>query len=208
MSVPLEQLIRPRGDLHRFVLETFATTGRSPTLEEVRRRFSLATVGDAEAMVEELARSGAVHRNPGDRGITHAYPFSDEATAHRVRIAGGPEVYAMCAIDALGMPFMLRRDADIASACESCGADVTVAVRDGRAASWAPDGIMVWMKEAGAGCVAATDLCPDLNFFCSPACASAWAAAHPEQHGEQIGLAEALARGRQVFEALLFGSSA
>lgn len=90
----------------------------------------------------------------------------------------------------------------------ACGVDVTVAVRDGRAASWAPDGITVWVKEAAAGCCAATDLCPELNFFCSPACASAWAGAQPEQRGEQIELAEALARGRQAFEGLLYESGA
>jgi hypothetical protein len=205
MSVPLAAVIRPRGELHRFVLETFATAGRSPALEEIRARFQLASLAEAEAMVAALEATGAIHRNPGDTVITHAYPFSNDPTAHRVHLAGGPDVYAMCAVDALGMPFMLRRDADIASVCESCGADVTVALRDGRAAAWAPGGITVWMKELAPGCCPATDLCPDLNFFCSTACAARWAAAHPEQRGDRLDLARAMARGRQVFEGLLEG---
>jgi hypothetical protein len=197
-------LVIARGNaLHQFVLETFAATGRSPTLAQVQERFSLGTLGDADAMVAELARTGAVHRDPGDSTITHAYPFSNEPTAHRVRLEGGTGAYAMCAIDALGMPFMLRKDAEIISACAGCGADVRVEVRGASVSAHAPDGMVVWLGEMAEGCVAATDLCPDLNFFCSPACIGDWSRAHPEKRGARLDLDEAVKRGRQVFEALL-----
>ncbi len=192
-------------DLHRFVLQTFATTGRSPTLEHIQDRFGLPSVDDADRRVSELERRGVIHRNPGDRLITHAYPFSNDTTAHRVRLTGGAEVYAMCAIDALGMPFMLRKDAEIISACAQCGQDVHIYVRDGRVATYAPADVAVWLGEMSAGCVAATDLCPDLNFFCSPTCIDAWTSAHPEKHGERLNFDEALTRGRQVFEGLMYG---
>jgi hypothetical protein len=42
--------------------------------------------------------------------IRAAYPFSATQTPHRVRIAGGAEVWSMCAIDALGIPAMLGRE--------------------------------------------------------------------------------------------------
>lgn len=197
----------PRGDaLHQFVLETFAATGQSPTLEQIRERFSLRTLSEADAMVAALERAGSIHRNPGDGAITHAYPFSNEPTAHRVRLADGPEVFAMCAIDALGMPFMLRKDADVLSTCVGCGAEVRVNVRDGHVTAHTPPDVAVWLGEMSEGCVAATDLCPDLNFFCSPACIDAWTSAHPEKHGQRLNLDEALTRGRQVFEGLLYGT--
>jgi hypothetical protein len=194
------------GDpLHRFILETFATAGRSPTLEEIRVHFTLPTLGEADAMVAALVRSGAVHRDPGDPAITHAYPFSNEPTAHRVHLIGGPDVYAMCAIDALGMPFMLRRGADIDSACAQCGRAVRVKVRAGVVRLHEPPETVVWLADRTEGCVAATDLCPDLNFFCTTEHLRLWAAARPERKGEQLSFDEALARGRQVFEGLLYG---
>lgn len=197
----------PRGDgLHQFVLETFAATGQSPTLEQIQERFSLRTLSEADAMVAALERVGSIHRNAGDGAITHAYPFSNEPTAHRVRLAGGPEVYAMCAIDALGMPFMLRKDADIVSACPECDMEVRVEVRGGHVTAHRPSDVAIWLGEMSEGCVAATDLCPDLNFFCSPTCIDAWTIAHPAKHGERLNFDEAVTRGRQAFEGLLYGT--
>lgn len=194
----------PGGDdLHRFVLETFAVTGRSPTLEQIRSRMSLSTIDEAEESLAELERRGSIHRKPGDGAVTHAYPFSDEPTAHRVRLAGGPEVYAMCAIDALGMPFMLRKDAVIVSTCAGCGRDVRVEIASGRIAAHDPAHVAVWYGTVEQGCVPATDLCPDLNFFCSPEHLAAWSHAQADRTGEALTLDEALRRGRQVFEDLL-----
>jgi hypothetical protein len=193
----------PRRDpLHLFILESFAATGCSPSLEEIRERFELSTLGEAEAQVSALERSGTIHRNPGDTAISHAYPFSNEPTAHRVRLADGPEVYSMCAIDALGMPFMLRRDADIVSRCEGCGADVWIEVRGREIANHEPTDIAVWLAEHRDGCVAATDLCPDLNFFCSPDHLTRWRD-RAGASGAQLSLNEALTRGREIFERLM-----
>ncbi len=197
----------PRGDpVHQFVLETFAATGHSPTVEQIRDRFSLPTLSAADAMVAALEQAGSIHRNPGDGAITHAYPFSNEPTSHRVRCAGGPEVFAMCAIDALGMPFMLRRDADIVSTCTGCGVEVRVEVRGGHVTAHAPSDVTVWLRGRSEGGVAGGALCPDLNFFCSPACIDAWASAHPEKLGDRLGFEDAVSRGRQVFEGLLYGA--
>lgn len=195
----------PRGGpLHQFVLETFAATGQSPTVEQIRDRFSLPTLSEADAMVAAVERAGSIHRDPGDGAITHAYPFSNEPTSHRVRLAGGPEVFAMCAIDALGMPFMLRRDADIISLCAGCGTEVRVEVRGGHVTAYAPSDVTVWLGEMSEGCVAATDLCPDLNFFCSTACIDAWISAHPGKLGERLDFEDAVSRGRHLFESLLY----
>jgi hypothetical protein len=195
----------PRGGpLHQFVLEAFAATGHSPTVEQIRERFFLRTLAEADAMVATLERAGSIHRDPGDGAITHAYPFSNEPTTHRVLVAGGPQVYAMCAIDALGMPFMLRRDAEITSACAGCGAEVHADVRGGQVTGYTPSDVTVWLGEMSEDCVVATDVCPDLNFFCSSACVDSWAAAHPEKLGERLSFEDAVSRGRHVFENLLY----
>lgn len=50
----------------------------------------------------------------GDVGV--AYPFSRRPSGHLVQLDRGPAVWAMCAIDALGIPVMTGRDAAIVSA--------------------------------------------------------------------------------------------
>ena len=127
-DAPISVRPRRRSSLHRFILETFATAGRSPSLEDIRARFELETVEEAESRVAQLEAAGAIHRMPDDRSITHAYPFSNEPTSHRVQLDSGPRVFAMCAIDALGMPFMLKRDAEIESSCIECGSAVRVRI--------------------------------------------------------------------------------
>ena len=196
-------MIPQGGAVHRFILETFAQTGRSPALEDIRSQFDLESLQDAEAMLSDLERRGSIHRNSGDPFITHAYPFSNEPTRHRVRLAAGPEVYAMCAIDALGMPFMLKQDAEIASACEQCGGDIELRISNGQIIRKAPVGIVVWYGVLEEGCVVATDLCPDLNFFCSSEHLEAWAEERTSRAGDMLTLEQALERGRQSFEKLL-----
>ena len=153
-------------------------------------------------MLVALEGTGAIHRNPGDPAVTHAYPFSNERTAHRVRLADGPEVFAMCAIDALGMPFMLKREASIESLCEDCGVAVRIEVQDREIVGHSPADTVVWLGERAADCVAATDLCPNLNFFCSPSHLARWKE-RANARGEQLDLQQALIRGRQVFEHLM-----
>ena len=64
--------------------------------------------------MDELAAVDAVHVVNGVVAV--AYPFSGTPTPHRVELDGLPAVYAMCAIDALGLPFMASRDGRITSA--------------------------------------------------------------------------------------------
>jgi hypothetical protein len=42
----------------------------------------------------------------GVGAVAVGYPFSRTPTRHRVQLAGTPPVWAMCAIDALGIPQM------------------------------------------------------------------------------------------------------
>lgn len=196
-------MIPQGGTVHQFILKTFATTGGAPTLEDIQAHCGFASVEEANTRVTELEERGCIHRKAGDRAITHAYPFSNEPTQHRVHLAGGPQVYAMCAVDALGMPFMLKRDAEIHSHCTQCQAAVTVHIHHEEVTQQSPSGLIVWLPTVQGKCVAATDLCPSLNFFCSAAHLNQWRAAHPEKHGEILTLEQALTYGRNTFEPLL-----
>ncbi|MBI5287487.1 MAG: hypothetical protein HY873_00775 [Chloroflexi bacterium] len=188
---------------HRFILDTFTQTGCSPSLLDIQRRFELAAEEDALALLEELEGRGLIHRTAGDRRVTHAYPFSNLPTSHRVRISGGPEVFAMCAIDALGIPFMLKRDAAISSACEQCGSRISVEIAKQTVIASSPAGMVVWVGKVSAGCVPANDLCPDLNFFCAAGDLDAWRMAREEPDGTILTLEQAVVSARRIFEDLL-----
>jgi SOS-response transcriptional repressor LexA len=77
----------PRRDpLHLFILETFATAGRAPSLDEIQFRFGLATLVEANEQIEALERTGAIHRNPGERA-------SGEQLSLKQALARGRQVF-------------------------------------------------------------------------------------------------------------------
>jgi Alkylmercury lyase len=189
-------------ELYRFLLTQLARTGQPPSREMLQG--TLGTDSDAvEQALTHLEQDGGIYRDPVTREILVAYPFSTKPTNHIVRFPDGHEVYAMCAIDALGMPAMLHTDAVIASRCAQCGRPIQVVVRDNTLAESAPPDIRVWYQTADATCIAAVEQCPSINFFCSPEHLDAWRALHPGQRGEELDVPRAFVRGREVFGNLL-----
>jgi len=152
--------------------------------------------------------------------ILAAYPFSAVPTPHLVQISGGPQVHAMCAIDALGVAAMLGTAVTITSADPRTGQPVTVTVpARGRKAAWEPATAVVFTGQrhpGGAlavgpaccpGAAAADTCCGYMNFFATRASAAGWADAHPEVTGQVLGRAAALRLGRRIFGPLLTGAA-
>ena len=110
--------------------------------------------------------------------------------------------YAMCAIDALGMPFMLGQGVRIRSTCYFCGTPVTVDIAEGVLQGFSPSTLAVWLSEQD-GCCVAEVRCPVMNFFCEEAHLQAWHATTPQERGGSLTLLEALEVGRAAFGALL-----
>jgi len=151
--------------------------------------------------------------------IRAAYPFSAVPTPHLVQITGGPQVHAMCAIDALGIAAMLGTAAIITSSDPRTGESVTVSVpAGGRTAVWEPATTVVFAgRRSPGGALAdctpaccptppAADICCGyMNFFATHASATGWDDAHPEITGQALGQAAALRLGRKIFGPLLTG---
>jgi hypothetical protein len=188
--------------LHIQVLRHFSTAGRAPTLSEMGAMIGNDS-GIAEEYLEILEKWGVIYRDPHSRDIRAAYPFSGVPTSHRVTLGNGIEVYAMCAIDALGMPFMLDTDVTIRSVCYHCGKPIAVNVEKYAVVRAKPSEVVVWHETSEGCCVAAVDLCPHVNFFCSPNELAQWRTVNPSQKGKELSLAVALDRGREVFGSLL-----
>ncbi|MGH3588671.1 MAG: alkylmercury lyase family protein, partial [Pseudonocardia sp.] len=167
----------------------------------------VVTAGSGRATADVFARLhelDAIRLGPAG-GVVVAYPFSAAPTRHRVRIAGGVEVYAMCAIDALGMSAMLGEDTRITSVDVTTGHPVTV-FRAGGVTRWEPAGAVVFLGVEAAGGPSVDCCCDYVNFFTGVATAQAWAAAHPQVPGQILTRAQAVDLGDQLFGHLLADS--
>lgn len=190
---------RGQRAIQQAVMRSFAATGRPPTTDELAR--VAAESSTTVSQVLAALHSGDFLRLDEAGCIMAAYPFSALPTRHRVTPAGGVPVFAMCAVDALGIPAMLATDAEIVSTTPD-GAEVVVTVRGGCPGA-EPSTAVVFV---GAGCDAgpAAEVCCDhLNFFTSHADAANWAAAHPDVQGSILGVVEAGRLGRAIFGSLL-----
>lgn len=202
--------------VHRAILTAFATTGQAPDQAALAR---IRPAGlDVAAVLAELHERDVIRLDEQAR-IRAAYPFSAVPTAHVVTIDNGPTVYAMCAIDALGIADMLDRDITITSADPETGQPVDVSVKDGQA-TWRPYTAVVYVgsttpaatpvdccppTEAGDACAApaAERCCTVMNFFAHPDTATAWQARHPEVSGVVLSQDQALRLGADIFGPLL-----
>lgn len=176
-AIPLEPALR---SLHQTVLKAFATGSSMPQ--------------DAHGL-RELHSLDAL-RLGSDGQIAVAYPFSATPTRHRVRI-GAAEVYAMCAIDALGIGPMLGTETVISSVDVTTGRPITVSGPD-----WSPADAVVFVGATGSG--PSADCCCDfLNFFESHDSATAWMTAHPDVPGQILDQSAAQALATRLFGHLL-----
>jgi hypothetical protein len=185
--------------VHQAILRHVATTATAPGAAE------LAAIADAfgwnmAAALDHLAGEDLVAVDGAGRLIA-AYPFSPTPTPHLVSL-GEMDVFAMCAIDALGMPFMLGADAVITSTDPHTGQPVRVHVAGGIVTYQPPHTVVVYAASGSTGRSVDTR-CSTINFFTSPATAQEWSIAHPDLAATILDQHQALTLGRSIFEPLL-----
>jgi Alkylmercury lyase len=186
--------------VHQAVLRSFAETGSAPATTSLQAH---AEPFDLAHVLAELADGDFL--GIGENGqITTAYPFSAAPTAHRVQIAGKATVFAMCAIDALGISAMTGLPTVIKSTDPSTGEPVTVHV-DGASSTWTPATAVVYVGHSASDCggPSGSVCCSYMNFFASRAAAAAWASSHPQITGGILRQRGALRIGIGIFGRLL-----
>jgi hypothetical protein len=193
----------PLQAFHRRLLKAFVTGTGAPDGAVVARR--AAELGlDPEAALAALAAADLVHTDPATGSISIAYPFSGRPTPHRVELAGGPAVLP-CAVDALGIPQMLRRDGRISSVDPASGQPITAEVHDGLWRFQPATTVLLVGRAAGgdAGGPVADCCCPFINFHINREAAEAYRRAHPGMTATLFGQAEAVKAAGQAFGGLL-----
>jgi hypothetical protein len=185
--------------VHKLVLRHFVTTGQPPTTADLT-----ATVAGSGRSSEEVL--AALHELDAIRlgaagQIEVAYPFSAHPTRHRVHIATGTDVYAMCAIDALGIASMLDADIHIDSTDQITAQPVRTTTAGHT--RWEPASAVVFLGATAGGGPSADSCCNYLNFFTDAARANAWTTAHPHIPGQVLNQQQAETLAAQLFGGLL-----
>lgn len=127
------------------ILDELVATGEPVEVDAVARRLRQHGAADVRRAVAQLDEKDLIAT--GDGRVMVAYPFAATPTAFTVRFPDGRERYAVCAIDALGVPAMLRHPVTIRSHCHHCREPLELDVRrDGPAGA---RDVMVWVGERG-----------------------------------------------------------
>jgi hypothetical protein len=174
--------------------------GGSPPSAEAIRAHTTRLGLDPGQVQEKLAAEDLVHFD-GDGEITVAYPFSRRPTRHRVRIEGHT-VFAMCAIDALGMAPMFERAIVIESSDPVTNAEIGVWLQPDGTGTWQPNEAVVVTGHACSDGAAFKRCCQVLNFFASPGNADRYLSEHEDVCGVPITVPQAIEVGRTIFGAV------
>jgi hypothetical protein len=130
----------------------------TPVMQAIYRAFTArggpVPVEDVMAAVPGMSRDAVTSRLAAldeddliqtiDGRVEIAYPFAARPTPFIVRLTGGGERYACCAVDALGMAPMLGQRVEVVGQCHHCGAPMAFAATpDGPDPSG--EGVMMWV---------------------------------------------------------------
>lgn len=192
---PVEEAFR------KALLASFADTGKAPTPDQLGTRLGLMRE-EAIAICRRLAKTDLILWDDATNSILGAYPFSGSPTVHRVELGDRKTVYALCAVDALGIPAMLFTGATVRSLCFHCHGPIEAKIREGEILSAEPSSLVVWFSARDGGCVG-TSRCPLINFFCGEDHLNLWKSHHPDEEGSRLTLREAVEAGEAIFGNLL-----
>lgn len=190
--------------VRRYILTQYPLQGRAPSCQEIGEALGLSST-EIQTILRRLHELDILYLEPGCLEIQLAYPFSSVPTRHSVKFEDWAEakpVYAQCAVDALGIPFMFSHDLSVASSCGHCSKPITIEVRNRMIVTYNPGETVVWAGTTRSG-PAATSVCPAINFFCSSDHVAAWLQGRGDATGSIVSLAEAFYIGKEIFEPLL-----
>lgn len=191
------------------IMEHYLEQGRPPTLSRLAVKTGLSEHDVRDALVRLKGRDLLLY-DAQAATIQGAYPLTESETEHKVRL-GEVVVHAMCAIDALGVGRMARRDVVIESRCRATRQPIRIATAGGgrRLGTVTPESAVVWSGIRATGGCAANTLCPLIAFFADDQVLEDWRAReHPSVPGYRLSIAEAMEAGMAIFGPMLADAEA
>lgn len=194
-------LSKDENSVKRFILTQTPVLGQIPSIDEIRKEFNEFQKEKVDAILSKLDQVDAIHLDNDNATIVAAYPFSGSETSHQVSLKkkGFKRVYAMCAIDVLGVSFMFDCDVSVESSCFYCGDRIEIEVKDNEIVILNPRSTVVWCDMEYSEC-AATSLCKNINFFSSENHYKKWQRRKPKTKGYLLQIEEAFYLGKLFFE--------
>lgn len=98
-----------------------------------------------EETIDHLLERGTMERDRDSGEVVAARGLSLTETSHRLRL-DGRQLYAFCAVDAVGIPAALELDARVESRCHVCEVSLML-VLSGGAVTEASPGAVIWAAE-------------------------------------------------------------
>ncbi|MER3423369.1 MAG: hypothetical protein C4293_09225, partial [Nitrospiraceae bacterium] len=145
----------PRDEaVRRSILVQFPKLGRAPVRKEMMEALDLPEA-ELDASLRRLQVLDLLYLDTGTNEILVAYPFSTKLTPHVISFFGSADtkpVFAQCAVDALGIPFMFGRAVSIASSCPFCTGPLSIEVGGGAIRNRHPADIAVWVPTCRSQC--------------------------------------------------------
>jgi hypothetical protein len=187
--------------VRRHVLQSFAA-GATPNVPTIADQCGVHPLL-IQGILERLARADVLLLDVSGKTVLAAYPFSSVPTPHRVLLPGR-EVFALCAVDALGIPGMVQEAAAISSRCAQCGLPVEIQAQPENVTRCLPVETVVWFPASEDDCCpVAHSRCPSISFFCCRDHLEGWRQVKGQPPGVVLSLSEAFDVGREIFGSML-----
>ena len=199
-----QSLSSEENAIRRFILSQAPFLGRLPYLTEVEEYFTQIPDDRIRTILLRLDQLDVIHLNNNQTAIAAAYPFSGSSTSHVVifKKEAFKSLYAMCAIDALGVGFMFNCDVIIESNCFHCNEKVRIVIQNNEIVSLSPEELVVWGDMEYSNCESVS-VCKNINFFFSENHFTQWQKKMPNRSGSLLQIQEALYLGKMFFEKRL-----
>jgi hypothetical protein len=152
--------------------------GRAPTIEELQLKME-KTTEEIIHILDELEQKDVLLRRKGTQEIVSIYPVSLTSTEHQVIFEDGKKLFAMCALDAVGIPSLFKINARVDSRCEWGTEKTFIEIRDEKIAAKSHPDILIWNTDEII-IPAAETCCPLMNFFCTEEHLKKWESKNSE----------------------------
>ncbi|KKK69529.1 hypothetical protein LCGC14_2933110, partial [marine sediment metagenome] len=157
---------------------------------------------EIQAILKKLDKIDVIHLEDGSKTeIVAAYPFSGYKTDHLIKFRKEQykDIYSLCAVDALGISFMLDCDLSIKSKCLHCNDELNIIIEDNEIVYLNHENVVVWF-DMEYSCCAATSICNNINFFSSLHHFKEWQHNKPTRKGSLLQIQEAFYIGKLFFD--------
>lgn len=187
----------------KYIFETILKTKKAPTIREMR--LALKKSNDyVIRTLDELEKKDILLRKGRTQEIVSVYPLSLTPTEHQIILRNETRLFAMCAVDALGMPIMFNKKAKIVSQCEKCKQDITIKIENEEIVWVSHPNIMIWSPGRQVT-PAAEKCCPLVNFFCCKEHLEDWSKENSDLHGKTSEMKQTFPRIKQCWK--LYGEA-